>query len=282
MTTVGVRSGDAESALRLLTIVTLALGATAAAAGLFWTPGTEGPDTAALHGRGLYRRDTPFTAGGAEGSDLLGLLCILPAGLWALLRGARAGSRLVLVAVHAWWLYLGASLAFGAVAFNELFPVYVLLMPVSAAGLALSLHGLALPRPPRALSPFLIACGAVTGSVWSLLLGLEMSDGAFPPESYYTVRTTYAMDLGLIAPGCIAAGLALSRGWRWGVILALPLLSIAALLLPMMTLQTLMQIGAGVVFGPEAAVPFVGFALVSGGAAWFLVRSAGSLRIGSG
>ena len=210
----------------------------------------------------------------SEVAQLPGLKrCILPLGLWALF-GVAARTQLTLVMVNTWWLYLAVSLAFGAVAFNEMFPIYVALIPVAVAALMLSLNGLSLSLLPRGLPFFLIACGLVTGMAWSVLLWMEMQGGTFPPQSYYTVRTTYALDLGIIALGCMAAGLALLQGLRWGAGLALSLLSIAALLLPMMVLQTIMQLRAGVSFGPEAAAPFVGFSLISAGAIWFLVRLA--------
>lgn len=260
--------------LRVTALLALALGALAAAAGLFWSPPGEMPAAADLHGQGLYRRDTPFTAGGAQGSDLLTLLGVVPAGLWALAGGCSRGRALVLAMALSWLLYLGASLSLGAIAFNELFPAYVLLVPVPTIGLALALGGLGELRDPRWLPAFLLACGITTGAAWSLLLWLEMTTGAYPPATYYTARTTYALDLGIIAPGCIAAALALWRGWSWGIALAVPLLSIAVLLLPMMALQTMMQLRAGVAFGPEAAAPFVGFSVVSAGAGYFLWKLA--------
>ncbi len=122
----------------------------------------------------------------------------------------------------------------------------------------------------RFLPALLIGCGAVTGRAWTLLLWLEMANGAYPPATYHTVRTTCAIDLGVIAPGRVTAGVALWHGARWGLAHALSLLSIAAVLLPTIVLQTVMQLRAGVAFGPEAAAPFIGFMLVSGGAAWFL------------
>lgn len=256
--------------LWIITVLAVVLGAVAAAAGLFWTPPAGMAPAPEFYGHGLYRRDTPFTAGGAQGSDLLTLLLVVPAALWAL--AGRGGSRrmLVLAVAHSWFLYLGASLSFGAIAFNELFPLYVALVPLSTIGFALALRGFGAPPTPRWLPAFLLACGIVTGAAWSLLLWLEMTTGAYPPATYYTARTTYALDLGVIAPGCIAAAVALWRGWSWGMALAVPLLSIAALLLPMMAFQTVMQLRAGVAFGLEAAAPFLGFSVVSAGAAFFL------------
>lgn len=84
-------------------------------------------------------------------------------------------------------------------------------------------------------------------------------------------RTPRGLPAFLIAPGGIAAGTGIVRGRAWGTRPGLPLMRRAALLLPMMVLQTIMQLGAGVAFGPEAAASFVGFDLVSGGATWFRV-----------
>ncbi len=268
---------NVDRTLRVVSLVVLLLGTGAAFAGLLWSP-ADLPATPGLHGQGLYWRDTAFVAGGSQGSDLLSLILILPLGVWAIAASRDSLQRLGLVVVHTWWLYLSASLAFGAIAFNELFPLYVVLMPASAVALLLALNGLGVSKVPRGMPVFLVGCGILTGLSWAILLWLEMTSGAFPPATYYTVRTTYTIDLGIIAPACIAAGLALANGWRWGTGLALPLVAFAALLLPMMVLQTVMQIRVGVAFGPEAAVPFIGFTLVSVGATWFLIQTARYLR----
>ncbi len=261
-------------ALRWATGIALLLAGLAALAGLFWSPPGALLSAPDLYGQGLYRRDTSFVAGASQGADLLSLVVVIPAALWAVLRSSRATARIVLIGAHAWLLYMAGGYALGAVAFNEAFPLYVALIPASAAGLVLALNTLGAVTGPRGLAVFLIGCGLVTGLAWSFLLWLEMSAGAYPPATYYTVRTTYALDLGVIAPGCLAAGLALRNGWSWWPRLAVPLLGIAALLLPMMVLQTGMQLRAGVTFGPEAAVPFFGFGLVSTGAVWALWRLA--------
>lgn len=260
--------------LRIAAIAAISLGCVAAAAGLFWTPPGGMAVTPELYGEGLYRRDTPFTAGGVQGADLVTLILILPAGLWAVAHPLTRPRLLVLAVALSWLLYLGVSLSFGAVAFNEAFPLYVLMIPLSALGLVLALDRIGQPATPRWLAVFLLACGLITGAAWSLLLWFEMAAGLYPPQSYYTVRTTYALDLGLIAPGCIAAATGLRRRRPWGMALAVPLLAIAALLLPMMLAQTVMQVRAGVSFGAEAAAPLLGFSLLSAGAAYFLLRLA--------
>ncbi len=254
-----------------MTLLGLALSVSAAAMGLFWSPAHDLQLPPELYGSGLYRRDTPFIAGGSRGSDLFSLFAVAPVAAWAALSSlSRRWQFVLLSAAHAWWLYLGISLAFGAVAFNEMLPAYIAMLPVSILGVALALNGMERADAPDFLAPFLVVCGAMTAAAWVFLLWVEISADQFPPTTYYTVRTTYALDLGLIAPGCVAAGIAAGSRWAWWPILAIPLLGVCAALLPMMALQTAMQLQAGVTFGPEAAAPLVGFGVISPVAAWFL------------
>ncbi len=257
--------------LRIVTGLALVLATSAAGAGLFWLPAEQVPLKPDLFGAGLYRRDTAFVAGASQGADLFSLFFVTPVAIWfAMSRLSTRLSLVVLATAHAWWLYLGFSLALGAVAFNELFPVYVGLIPVSIVGLALTLNRIGQVGTPRFLAAFLCVSGVVTIGTWTFLLWVELATNQFPPTTYYTVRTTYAIDLGLIAPGCFAASIAVWKRWLSWPILAIPLLGLEATLLPMMVLQTLMQVKVGVVFGLEAAAPLLGFGLISIVAFWFL------------
>jgi hypothetical protein len=64
------------------------------------------------------------------------------------------------------------------------------------------------------------------------------------------------------------------------MLLAVPLLGIAALLLPMRVSQTVMQLRAGVTFGPEVTAPLVGFSLISVGATCFLWKLVHRMKSG--
>jgi len=261
--------------LRIVTGAAIILSALAAMTGLFWSPSDGALLTPELYGSGLYRRDTPFVAGGSKGSDIFTLFIVLPLATWCALTGVTTRRHFMIITVaDAWWLYLSISLAFGSVAFNEALPVYIAMLPVSLIGLATALPRLRIPNAPCLLALFLVFCGVTTAGAWTFLLWIEMAAGQFPPTTYYTVRTTYALDLGLIAPGCVAAGLAVWKRWAFWPYLSVPLLGVCATLLPMMALQTVMQISAGVTFGPEAIAPFLGFGLISPMAAWFLWRMA--------
>ncbi len=251
-----------------LTPAIAVLASVAAAAGLFWEPGGD------LAGGGLYWRDTAFVAGATQGADLLTLLLILALGLWVVLR-AQADRLAAMMALNVWVVYVYAGLAFGTVAFNELFPLYVLIFALSGVALALcgarwSARFGPAPQPRIWLSRFLALSGGVTALAWGLLLAGEMAAGAYPPETHYTNRATYALDLGVIVPACFSAALLVRRGQALGYTMAVPLLMLEALLLPMMVAQTVLQLNAGVVLGPEAAIPLVGFGVISAAAIWFL------------
>lgn len=72
----------------------------------------------------------------------------------------------------AWVLYLGASLSFGAIAFNEAFLLNVLMTPLSVLGLALVLACIdALAAPPWRPA-FLMVCGLVTRGRMAAAVGL--------------------------------------------------------------------------------------------------------------
>ena len=92
---------QASNGLRTVSAIVAALGAAVALAGLSWTPPGALPDHAALYGQGLYRRDTPFNAGGAQGSDILTLMLVLPAMLWAMVGRLCPLRRIVLAGAHA-------------------------------------------------------------------------------------------------------------------------------------------------------------------------------------
>jgi hypothetical protein len=271
---------------RLATLPPLALGAIAAASGLFW-PGGGGPDAVtsvwgevvSLHGRGLYRHDTAFFAGGAQGSDAVTLLLALPLGLALALRRTTAAGLLVSAGVMAWLVYVYASLALGAVVYNPLFLVYV--ATYASAGIALLITvtaaaGLRRGTVPRApgLALFLTASGVMTLGVWLGPLAASLLAGSTPALlDHYTGRVTDALDLGIITPACFAAAILVARRRPLGVLLAAPLLVLEAMLLPMIVAQLIRQLSLGVAFAPaEIAGPIGGFLALSALALIFLVR----------
>ncbi len=114
--------------------------------------------------------------------------------------------------------------------------------------------------------------------VWlSEILG-AMSAG-LPPKTLesYTTMVTFVLDLGIIFPSLLLAGVLLLRRAAMGVVLAASLLVLNAMVGAMVFGQTLMQINAGIVFGPGQLIGMVGswviMALVAVGFALALLRN---------
>lgn len=146
----------------------------------------------------------------------------------------------------------------------------------AVAGAAIACGLLAAPRvarlaPSAGLGAFLAASGIVTAAVRSPLLGQELPAGI--ARAPYAVRTTSALDLGLIAPLCLAAARGVGAGAGWAMRLVVPLPGLEALLLPLMAAQTAMQLRPDMTFGREAAAPFLGFGFLSGPTVLFLRRA---------
>ena len=254
----------------------------AAGVGLFWQDGggsfsftTLRGQSVEMYGRGLYRNDTLFVGAGNRGTDAVSLLLGIPLLVFSTLLYRRGSLRggLVLTGALTWFLYIGASYALGAVAYNNLFLVYVALFSASlfAAVLALTSIDLqVLPSyfssriPRRGPAVFMFASGLLTLFVWLIEPITALIQGR-PPEHLgpYSTLFTNAVDMSIIVPAaCVAGGLILGRN-ALGYLIAVPLLVLEAMLAPLIVAQTLSQVQAGVSFTPgEMVGPMAGFAVL--------------------
>ena len=111
----------------------------------------------------------------------------------------------------------------------------------------------------------MLTSGAVTVAVWLLpLLTAQLAGN--PPDhlDHNTTMVTDALDLAVITPGAIIAGVLLLRRRPLGVIVAMPLLGIIVLLLPLIVGGTISQLAAGIEFTPAEIVgPIAGFGLLA-------------------
>jgi hypothetical protein len=262
----------------------------AAGAGLFWPGGgssfaykTPRGETVTLHGRGLYRYDSLFTAAGYKGQDAATLCLAIPllvVSTWFYRRGSLRGA-LLLTGVLAWFLYVYLSMAFGA-AYNSLFLAYVALFSASffaLVALITSIDVAALPAPVLGRLPrsgpaiFMFAGGVVTLFVWLGPLAGGLVAGR-PPDllGHYTTMVTDAIDLAVITPATFVTGALILRRNAVGYLLAFPLLGLIVMLLPAIALMTVFQVQAGVSFTPgEIVGPIAGFAVLGLFAIWVAV-----------
>lgn len=267
-----------SNAVTWLAILIAVLALVATTVALFWQDGgspfpftTLRGETAQMYGQGLYRLDSLFTGAGYKGQDTVTLVLGIPLLVICTVlyrRGSLRGGWL-LMGTLGYFLYVYASMALAA-AYNVLFLVYVALFSASLFSFVLAFAGLDLQAvaapftarlPRRGIAIFMFLCGALTFVVWLEPLVTALIQGA-PPKRLdaSTTRVTDALDLGIIVPSTFLAGALLLRRNVQGYRIAFPLLVLIVMLLPGITLSTVNQIAAGVVFTPgEIVGPISGF-----------------------
>lgn len=277
----------------LLVLVALigGLALVAAGAGVLWQ-GSGSPypfttlrgETVMMHGRGLYRYETVSGAAQVIAGDVVTLclgIPLLAVSAWLYRRGSLRGA-LLLAGTLGYFLYTYASMAFLA-AFNPLFLVYVALFSLSLFAFILSLMSIdvaALPGrfsarlPRRGIAGVLFAIGGFLLLAWlgRVMPAILTGTPPFGLESYTTL-VIQALDLGLIVPLTILAGVLLVRRRPFGYLLA------AVALLKGLTMATAVsamafgQVLAGVAVSPAELVIFPGLALANAAMAWALLRN---------
>lgn len=187
-------------------------------------------ETVTINGRGLYYYDTVSTAAQEQGNDLVTLMVGLPllaVSGWSAFHGSMRG-RLLLTGTLGFFLYTYMSMSM-LTSFNGLFLIYVALFTLSLYAFILCLLAVdvmdlpshfskRLPRRFIAVSLFLV--GGFLTLAWLGRIMTALFRGQTPPLENTTTLVIQAMDLALIAPLAIIAGVLLLRRTAWGYLLA--------------------------------------------------------------
>lgn len=276
-----------QSALNWLVPLIVLLALLAAGIGLFY-PNEGSPfsftavrgETVQIWGQGWYRYDTPIGALSFKAGDLITLFLAVPALIVSFVlyrQGSRRGG-LFLTGALAYFLYTYTSLGFGAT-YNNLFVVYIFIFSASLFGLILALTSFdieGLPAhfaetlPRRGIGIFLIVSGVILSLIWlvlSIIPALLQSKAPF--EAYfYTTFMTGIVDIGIVAPALIVAGVLLLRRAPIGYLLASTMLVFTCILGPNLTAGGIIQVMEEVITIGQAmafTVPFVILALIAFG-----------------
>jgi hypothetical protein len=284
-----------QSALNWLVPLIVVLALFAAGIGLFY-PNEGSPfsftavrgETVQIWGQGWYRYDTLIGALGFKAGDLITLFLAIPALIvsFVLYRQGSLRGGLFLTGALAYFLYTYMSLGFGAT-YNNLFIVYVLVFSASLFGLILALTSFdvqALPAhfaetlPRRGIGVFLIVSGIILSLIWLVLsiIPALLQNKAAPEAYFYTTFMTGIVDIGIVAPALIVAGVLLLRRAPLGYLLASTMLVFTCILGPNLTAGGVMQIIEKVITVGQAmmfTVPFVILALIAVGLTVRLFRS---------
>lgn len=229
-----------------------------------------------LFGRGIYAADALMNGAGFFGTDFVTLLVVLPLLLFSWKRyktGSLQGS-LMLSGAILFFLYNGASLAFAA-AYNDLFLLYTALLSLSFFAF-INLMGsiqrdeIAIavsPRMPiKQIAIFLFISGSVVLLLWGSEIVGSLVSGVKPEYlGRYTTAVTHALDMGMIAPAVILAGILILRKNAQGYRIAFPLLMLNVLIGPTVIAQTVVQILCGVEFSMGQLIGMIGSWIILAG-----------------
>jgi hypothetical protein len=274
--------------LAVLIVAVALLSVTVSVAGLF-SAGGEGPrhyttvrgGDVELYGRGIYRNDTAFKAPVFRGTDAVFLAVAVPALLAALIRSRRRGLRgqLLLAGLLGCFLYNGASMTFGA-AFSSLYLVYSALFATSFWALAALLRRIDHSRlqsrvdsdRPRKGTAVFLFIASLSPLVWLIDIVTGLATGQAPSTlGSYSTDVTTALDVGIITPASILAGVLILKRRGLGYVLADLLLVLLVLIGLVVLGQTVMQIIDGIALSPALLVAYVlPFVALSAIAVFFL------------
>lgn len=181
--------------------------------GLFW--------------QNFYIKDATSAIPQIMGQDLVTLIICVPIlllSLYFIFRGSLKGQLLWLGTIF-YFLYTYASNAF-LVTYNPMFLVYVAIFSISLYTFLYGLISLDIKTIknrfrtgliPKIAAIFTISMAALMALMWiSMIIGSLISGN--PPSTLdsYTTLVIQALDLGVIAPAAIIAGVLLLRGEEWG------------------------------------------------------------------
>ncbi len=198
-------------------------------------------ETVELYGQGLYRYEIVRDGVGFKGMDVFVLAVAIPLLLvstWLYTRGSIRGG-LVMTGTLAYFLYNAASMTFGY-AYNNLFLVYTALLTTTLFATVLAFASFEsqtfanyfserLPR--RGIAIFLFAVGVSLLLVWAAMdIFPALLAGTAPPLNNDTTLPTHALDMGIIAPLAILAGILILKRAPLGYLLASVLLIVSAVL----------------------------------------------------
>jgi hypothetical protein len=178
----------------------------------------------------VYKNDTISGAAQERGNDLVVLLLCVPLLLVSALFAARGSlrARLVWTGTVFFFLYTYASQSFLTV-YNYMFLVYVATFSLSLYTFATSVLTLDVNKvkeslagaPVKAAAGFMFLIGAMIVLMWLALIVPPLFAGERPAVlETYTTLVIQALDLGVIAPMALIAGVLLLKKDAWGYALA--------------------------------------------------------------
>jgi hypothetical protein len=227
---------------------------------------------------GLYQ-DGPWAREALRGGDLTTLLLAAPILGWSLILSIRGSlpARAAWIGALAYGIYNYAYYVFGA-EFNDLFLLHIALLTLSIWATAVAVASLdvgavaaafRVGRAARWVGGFLVLVGSILGGLWVFLAirfavtGKLMAD--IPADGIHLV---FAIDLSLLVPALVVAGVLLWRRTTIGVVFGAVMAVMGGLYQVNLLVAGVFQANADVAgakaFPPEGIVVATGFLLACG------------------
>lgn len=230
--------------------------------GLFYTNGGEHFFVTNIYGQqielfgdGIYSYNSLLKVGATKGTDIVMLVVSLILLVTVLCLSSRRYAKLLAAGLQSCILYNSIYLITG-VSFNRLFPLYLVLFSTSLFAFILTVSSLKIEacfdeilytKKLKGTAIFLIA-GGCSVLVWLTNLVPAVLTGA--PTGFieiYTTEPTFAIDLGIILPTCLIAGVGLLKRHHFSYVLASILLTLFACVGLCVIFQTVVQTRLGIV-----------------------------------
>jgi len=236
-----------------------------------------------INGRGLYYFDTISSAAQQQGNDMVTLSVGIPLLIissWLAFRGSLRG-KLLLTGTLGYFLYTYMSMSMLTM-FNPLFLVYVGLFGLSLYSFILCMLSFDLKtlplqfssRLPRSwIAGLLFAVAAFLLAAWLGLIIPALMGSKVPALQNTTTFVIQAMDLTLIVPLAILAGVLLLRRSAWGYLLASVFVMKTIALGLAVSMMSINMRFAGVPDSLAIMVPFLVITIANLFAAVVLLRS---------
>jgi hypothetical protein len=231
--------------------------------------------SAGLFMDGVYR-DGPWAREALRGGDLTTLLLVAPILACSLILSIRGSlpAQVTWIGALAYGIYNYAYYVFGA-AINDIFLLHIALLTLSICATVLAVASMdvgavaaafRVGRAARWIGGFLVFVGAILGGLWVVLAirfavtGELMAD--IPADGIHLV---FAIDLSLLVPALVGAGVLMWRGSGIGVVFGGVMTVMGALYQVNLLVAGLFQANADVAgakaFPPEGIVVATGFLL---------------------
>lgn len=184
-----------------------------------------------IDGHGLYQHDSVSAAAQARAQDIVTIVVGLPLLLTSLIlsRNGNLKARLVLTGTLGYFLYTYASYSFLSM-YNSFFLVYVLLFSASLFAFIQIMLSFDVKKlssafnpkiPVRFIGGFLLFMAFAVGMMWLGRIGPALMEGAVPfGLEHYSTLTIQVLDLGVVVPVSILAGVLLIKRRSSGYLLA--------------------------------------------------------------